>query len=335
MPQPKVSVIIPTFNYAHYIGDAINSIFNQSYPKQLIEIIIVDDGSTDDTQQVLRPWIESGEVSYYYQQNEGKASATSKAIEKSNGKYIFNLDADDYFFNNKVERTVTVFETDPGIVHVASAARILHDDTRKLGDIEPLPGNIVGKALDGEQLLNYFYDNNILFGGGTTYAARASVLKNIEIPPVVDMYIDEFLILAILPFGKSYFVPSALSVWRVHSSNYSRKADSGEKKRLKNERLLKSSRAILDYLIEKKFKKEFVDIYRIKDATRGLAFKEFLNQKSLKDIWIFADLVFIQIQPRIKIIRKYQVINRLIPNTLFKLMKKLSTSIAEFRQTTQ
>jgi len=323
MPQPKVSVIIPTFNYAHYIGEAINSIFNQSYPKGAIEVIVVDDGSTDDTQMVLRKWIDSGELRYFYQQNHGKAAATAFAIQQSGGKYIFNLDADDYFFNDKIEKTVSIFESNPEIVHVASAARIFNDDTQTLDDVEKLPDDIVGKVLDGRQLLDYFYDKNILFGGGTTYAARATVLKKIEIPPAVDMYIDEFLILAILPFGKSFFIPMALSTWRVHAANYSGKTDDGKKRRAKSERLLKSSRAVLNYVIEKKFKKELIDIYQIKDATRILAYKESLNQKSIKDIWNFAKLVFIQIRPAAKIIWNYQLINRLIPTNLFKLMKKI------------
>src|SRR5665213_318800 len=163
MQQPKVSVIIPTFNYAHYIGEAIDSIFNQSYPKESIEIIVVDDGSTDDTQMVLRKWIDSGELKYFYQQNQGKAAATAYAIQQSSGKYIFNLDADDYFFTDKIETTISVFESDADIVHVASAARIFHDEAQTLGDIENLPGDIIGKAIDGGQLLDYFYDNNILY----------------------------------------------------------------------------------------------------------------------------------------------------------------------------
>jgi len=321
--QLNVSVIIPTYNYAHYICEAVNSIFSQSYPTELIEVIIVDDGSTDGTQQVLKTWIDSGQIKYYYQQNQGKAAATAFAIQKSSGKYIFNLDADDYFFNDKIEKTVNVFETDPEIVHVASAARIFEDDTQALGYVEKLPGDTVGKAIDGMQLLEYFYDNNILYGGGTTYAARASVLKKINIPSGVDMYIDEFLILAILPFGKSYFIPTPLSVWRVHSANYSGKADTIENGCLKNERLLKSSRAVLDYLIKKNFKKKLIDIYQIKDASRVLAHKEGVNKKNLRDIWIFANLVFIQIRPPAKIIWKYQLINRLIPTALFRIIKRI------------
>lgn len=323
MADPLVSVIIPTYNYGQYIIEAINSVLAQTYTRASVEIIIVDDGSTDNTQQVLQPFIDSGEVIYHYQPNQGKASATSNAIQKSRGKYIFNLDADDYFFNDKIEKTVNVFESEPEIVHVASAASIFNDSTKSLSDVEKLPVEIVGKTIDGLQLLDYFYSNNILYGGGTTYAARASVLKKIDIPAGVDMYIDEFLILAILPFGKSFFIPAALSVWRVHGFNYSGKTNDAENRRQKNERLVKSSEAILNYLVENRFEKKIIDIYRIKDAIRVLAFKESLNRKTFKDIRVFAGLVFVKIRPDAKVIRKYQVLNRLIPGALFRLIKKV------------
>src|SRR6185503_5597716 len=182
--------------------------------------------------------------------NQGKAAATALAIQQSSGKYIFNLDADDFFFKDKIDKTVSIFESNEEIVHVASAAQVFNNDARMLGDIEKLPEIIVGKELEGRWLLDYFYDNNILYGGGTTYAARASVLKRIEVPAAVDMYIDEFLILAILPFGKSFFISTALSTWRVHSSNYSGKTADAEVKKNKNERLLRSSSAVLNYLIK-------------------------------------------------------------------------------------
>ena len=107
--EPLISVIIPTYNYAAYIQEAINSITEQDYPKDKIEIIVVDDGSTDNTKEVLQYLIQNNTINYYYQQNKGKASATFKAIQLSSGKYIFNLDADDYFLPGKLQKAVTIF----------------------------------------------------------------------------------------------------------------------------------------------------------------------------------------------------------------------------------
>lgn len=322
MDSILVSVVIPTYNYAQYISEAVNSILNQDYPTGLIEIIVVDDGSTDDTQQVLQPFINEKKVVYYYQENKGKASATYQGIQNSKGKYIFNLDADDYFLPDKVSTSVNIFEGDADVVHVASPALCLYQDTKKSGN-EDLPIAILEKTLDGNWLLEYFYNNKILFGGGSTFAARASVLKNVDIPDAVDMYIDEFLLLAILPFGKSYFSERALSVWRIHTNNYSGKTPTADKQISKAERLLRSSSAVLKYLNDNKFNTSLIKIYRLQHATRTIFLKESLHNKTMADIFRYANEVFFEIRPGLNLIRKYHVINRLIPTSVLTAVKKV------------
>jgi len=323
MTDPLVSVIIPTYNYAQYISEAITSVLDQDYPPDKLEIIVIDDGSTDNTKEVLTPFIDQGKIIYYYQENEGKASAAYWGIQNSSGKYIFNLDADDYFLPNKVIETVTAFEADEAIVHVASPAKIFYNDTKALANYEELPKDISGKCLDGNWLLNYFYENNFLYGGGSTYAAKASTLKKIDIPPGVDMFIDEFLILAILPYGKSFFIKEALSAWRGHSSNYSSLSLDDEKSLKKKERLLRSSTAILTYLQNNNFNDKLIKIYKLKNLNRVIAFKESMGNKKLSDIFNYASNVFINIKPNFAIINNYQVLNRLVPMGLFRLLKKI------------
>ncbi|MDB4902312.1 MAG: glycosyl transferase, group 2 [Mucilaginibacter sp.] len=328
MNHPIVTVVIPTYNYAQFILEAINSIFNQTYPSDKIEIIVVDDGSIDDTKEVLSSLVNDRKIHYYHQQNKGKASATYLGIQKSSGKYIFNLDADDYFFTDKIFKTVNAFESDVNIVHVGTPAKIFHEDTKVLMDYEKIPINISGKSLDGNWLLQYFYNNNLLFGGGSTYAARASVLKGINIPAGVDMYIDEFLILALLPYGKSFFIEEALSIWRNHGSNYSASSSTFEKKVIKEQRLAQSSTAVLDYLQKNNFDNKLIKIYKIKDLNRAIALKETLETKKLSDIFSFVSEVFFILKPDILIIKKYKILNRLIPMTVYKLLKSLTKKTA-------
>ena len=323
MNTPTITVIIPTYNYGKFICEAIESILTQDYPSDKIEIIVVDDGSTDKTNVILQPYIDAGQLKYFFQQNKGKASATDFAIKKSTGKYIFNLDADDYFLPNKISDCVNLFEADQQLVHVASPAKIIyHNDKHKASEIEIVPPDITEKSMDGEWLLKRFYNKNILFGGGTTYAARSSVLKTIHIPSSVDMYIDEFLILAILPFGKSYFKSNPLSIWRVHNSNYSVNP-SVEKQKLNFERLLRSSEGILLYLKQNDFSKRIVKIYELKHLTRKIAYKELLRTKNTIDIFQYASTVFFKIKPDWSLIRNYHVLNRLVPTRIFRFVKYL------------
>lgn len=88
----KVSVIIPTYNRAHYVGDAIRSALNQEISD--LEVIVVDDGSTDDTLDVVNR-ITDPRVSYVYQQNSGATSAFNRGIAESKGSYINVLGSDD------------------------------------------------------------------------------------------------------------------------------------------------------------------------------------------------------------------------------------------------
>ncbi|RYY08138.1 MAG: glycosyltransferase [Sphingobacteriaceae bacterium] len=320
MPLPLVSVIVPTYNYNNYIIEAIDSVLNQTYPQDKIEIIVVDDGSTDNTHAVLKKLIDQNTIKYFYQENKGKANATFNAIKKCTGKYIFNLDADDYFFTDKITEYVKVFESDDEIVHVGTAAKVLYQ-TKNLLVTEKLPQDILGKSLHGKWLLHRFYSSNMFFGGGTTYAAKASALKTIIIPDAVDMYIDEFLLLAILPLGKSFFIEKPLSVWRMHTDNFSVYGVSKESQIRKDERLLKSSAAVLKYLFENDFDDYLVKIYQLQDATRQIAFKEISNQKSIVDIYRYAANIFFNIKPGLRLINKYHVLNRLIPLNLLKIIK--------------
>lgn len=321
---PIVSVIIPTYNYAKYISNAINSVLEQDYPLDKIEIIVMDDGSTDGTKDVLSHYNNNKAIQYYYQPNQGKASATYKAIQNSNGKYIFNLDADDYFLPGKIRQTVEVFETDESLVHVATPAQIFDQNNGLIKGAEVLPQRMLEVKMNGSKLLYYFYQNNILYGGGSTFAARASILKQINIPIAVDMYIDEFLMLAILPFGKSFFLKEALSVWRVHKNNYSVGITDYAEKIHKAQRLLKASMAVLNYLKENDFSKKLVNIYRLKNLNREIAFKESAKTKKLTDIYNYAKEVFFKIKPGWKLIKNYQVINRLLPLSIYTFLKKSS-----------
>src|SRR3989344_1185269 len=109
--QPLVSVIIPAFNVEGFIKNALNSALNQTYSN--IEIIIIDDGSTDKTKEVLEPYITGGKIKYIYQANQGLAGARNSGIHKSRGKYITLLDADDEFLPEKIKKQVKALEANP------------------------------------------------------------------------------------------------------------------------------------------------------------------------------------------------------------------------------
>ena len=108
---PFVSVIIPVYNGEEFLRDAVHSIQQQSY--QPIEIIIIDDGSTDGTADIAKSF--GSEVRYVYQPNKGLPGARNKGLSEASGDLIASLDADDIWTENKLNIQVALFSQDPSI----------------------------------------------------------------------------------------------------------------------------------------------------------------------------------------------------------------------------
>jgi glycosyltransferase involved in cell wall biosynthesis len=111
IPNPKVSVIIPNHNYEQYVGLAIQSVMEQSYPA--FEIIVVDDGSTDGS----RVEIDKYEVKKIYTPNFGVACARNEGAKQATGDYLLFLDADDELDRNYLARTVPEMKGDIQVVY--------------------------------------------------------------------------------------------------------------------------------------------------------------------------------------------------------------------------
>jgi glycosyltransferase involved in cell wall biosynthesis len=109
LDKPLVSVVIPAFNAATYIRQALNSVLAQTY--QEIEVIVVDDGSSDATSAVVEEFaIKDARFQLVRQSNAGVGAARNTAIRQARGKYIAPLDADDYWFPEKLAKQVACAE---------------------------------------------------------------------------------------------------------------------------------------------------------------------------------------------------------------------------------
>lgn len=135
--SPKVSVIIPTYNNAKFIGEAIDSVLNQTY--QDFEIIVVDDGSTDNTEEVLSKY--KNRIRYIYQKNKGPAAAKNKGILASQSKYIATLDSDDIWLPQKLQLQVDLLDSNKQL-------GLVYTDTYQV--------NIDDKSIDKETYFNRY-----------------------------------------------------------------------------------------------------------------------------------------------------------------------------------
>ena len=122
----KVSIIIPTFNRRDYITIALDSVLAQTYKDY--EIIIIDDGSSDDTKEVLKPYQDK--IHYFYHDNKGIPATRNRGVREAHGDYIALLDSDDYWLPEKLERQMDCFKKNPHYGMVATRCSSITQDGR-------------------------------------------------------------------------------------------------------------------------------------------------------------------------------------------------------------
>ncbi len=111
MPSPLISVIIPAYNNGHYLREAIDSVLAQDFPN--VELIVVDDGSTDESAAVLAAY--AGRLNSRFQENAGIAGARNAGYVLANGGFIAFLDADDVYTPGRLSLQMSAFDQEPAL----------------------------------------------------------------------------------------------------------------------------------------------------------------------------------------------------------------------------
>ena len=150
--SPLISVIIPVFNYDRYLAEAIESVLGQTY--QNLEVIVVDDGSTDRSGEVAAGFADRG-VRYSHQVHAGIGPARNNGVELAQGEFLAFLDADDRWPEEKTERQLRAFESDPALEMCFGQAAQLQNGPeweaavkdRKLPAAGMVPGMVPGTML--------------------------------------------------------------------------------------------------------------------------------------------------------------------------------------------
>ena len=116
MDKNEISVVIPTYNRSKLVCDAIDSVLKQTYFDYIKEIIIIDDGSTDDTENIIKERYNTHKkVKYYKKENGGVSSARNLGMKYASGQWIALLDSDDEWLQQKIEYQVRTINKNPDI----------------------------------------------------------------------------------------------------------------------------------------------------------------------------------------------------------------------------
>jgi glycosyltransferase involved in cell wall biosynthesis len=209
MDSPLVSVVIPNYNYALYLAEAIESVLSQTYVH--IELIVVDDGSTDASAQVARNF--GDRLMLIEQKNAGVSAARNRGMAAANGEFIAFLDSDDKWRPTKIERQLKEFQSDGevGLVHCG------YVELNRDGSLGPV--HLDGQA--GDVALELVkYQRPVILGGGSGVIIRRSLLKVVGgFDPSVSPAEDWEFYFRCARTSKVGFVPEVLLEYREHQNN--------------------------------------------------------------------------------------------------------------------
>lgn len=144
MNQPLVSVIMPVYNGADYIREAVDSVFRQEVP---LELLVIDDGSTDETEEVLAAYLCREDFRYLKNnKNMGAAGSRNRGVREAKGRYVAFLDADDWWEDGKLKEQLKVLKR-TGYVLCSTGRELMHPDGSSTGKYIPVKEKLTYREL--------------------------------------------------------------------------------------------------------------------------------------------------------------------------------------------
>jgi len=168
--NPRVSIILPTWNGSKYITKALDSVLAQTFSDW--ELIIINDGSTDNTEEIVGEYVKKDKrVRYYYHNNKGQEQSRKYGIELSNGKYIAFIDDDDVWIDkNKIEKQIEFMDENSGYVLLGTGGIVCDENYNKIS------GYKVSEK-DKDIKNTFLYKNNFI---QSSVVLRKNILSNIN-----------------------------------------------------------------------------------------------------------------------------------------------------------
>ena len=209
--RPEVSILINTYNYGRFVARAVESALQQDLPGSEKEIIIVDDGSTDETADVMQKF--RGVVKYVQKQNGGQGSAINAGVSIAGGDIVCLLDADDFFYPTKLRTVLDAFHSDDRVGVVYNKFDVVDEAGRLL--MQRLPHRLIAGDICARVQMGY------ICGSPTSgISGRRSLLLTLPIPEDRFRVSADFYYLALLPLiTRVGVVESSQHAYRLHGSN--------------------------------------------------------------------------------------------------------------------
>lgn len=210
---PKISVIMSCYNSESTIAASIESILNQTYKD--FEFIIWNDGSTDNTETIIRSFSDD-RIRYFYHENTGLGMALRLACEQARGEYIARMDSDDIALPARLDKEINYFAGHPQCVLVSSAVNYISDDDEVIGRSFPYTDSVILKRLLLKGLNVFVHPATMFRRDAYVKAGGYQPLKKAQ---------DIHLFARIARQGEVYVLPDILLNYRISVNSISTQTD--------------------------------------------------------------------------------------------------------------
>jgi glycosyltransferase involved in cell wall biosynthesis len=214
MSTPLVTVLIDTYNHERFIEEAILSVLEQDFPSSDLEILVVDDGSTDHTPEIVCKF--EPRVRLVRKANGGQASAFNAGISEARGEIIAFLDGDDWWTRNKLTLVMQAMNADPTVGIVGHGIVMSYLDGREQSEILRDGFRFQANTVEGALL----FRRRGSFLGTSRMMIRTKLLREIgPVPEALVVQADEYLYTLASVLAGVQILPETLTYYRLHESN--------------------------------------------------------------------------------------------------------------------
>jgi glycosyltransferase involved in cell wall biosynthesis len=217
MSQPLISFCVTTYNTENYISDCLDSILNQEGGYEF-EVIIVDDASTDRTEEVVKSYQNDRRIRYIrHSQNQGAFVTVNRGFEEAQGQFIARIDSDDRYRSNFLALTIPILEQYPEVGLVYGDIAMIDES----GKITSAGNNVRrnNRKSKGNELIPLLTENYL--PAPTTIAKREAWADALPVPEGYS-FCDWYLSLGIAKKWEFFYIDSVLADYRIHTQNMHR-----------------------------------------------------------------------------------------------------------------